>query len=148
VPTRDQIVLHLNVEIERLDRRLRGYEDTRLRGQRHSSSYNRTIQHKQQLIAERDRLLRLWAVSESVVKRDGKSRKSQVENPEVAKRRSIVKSNSTAKADDMCRIFDREKVPLPSKWQEAGFKSWADAYRRSNYRSRIDVLVSKDRHNT
>lgn len=66
-------------------------------------------------------------------------------DPEVAKRRSLVKANRDASACDLCQIFDRERVPLPYKWQAAGFTSWVRAYKERTYRSRIDVLVSKDR---
>lgn len=68
-------------------------------------------------------------------------------DPEVAKRRALVKSNPNAIASEMCQIFDREKVPLPPKWQEAGFQSWSKAYKMAKYRSRIDVLISKDKRN-
>jgi ribosome-binding protein aMBF1 (putative translation factor) len=57
-PTRDEYLLHLNTAIEKLDRRLAGYEDRTLQGERHGPSYNRTIEQRQRLIAERDRLLR------------------------------------------------------------------------------------------
>ena len=66
-------------------------------------------------------------------------------DPEVAKRRALAKTNLDAPASELCQIFDREKVPLPSKWQAAGFTSWVRVYRHPDYRSRIDVLGSKDR---
>lgn len=59
MPTRDQILLRLNMEIEKLECRLAGYQDRTLRGERHWPSFNRTIEQKQRLIAERDRLLRM-----------------------------------------------------------------------------------------
>jgi hypothetical protein len=68
-----------------------------------------------------------------------------VGDPEVAKRRSLVRANPDISAQEMCEIFDRQHVPLPSKWQAAGFSSWASAYKNSNYRRRISVLISKDR---
>jgi hypothetical protein len=64
---------------------------------------------------------------------------------EVAKRRAIVRSHPEAIARDMCEIFDRESLPLPVRWREAGLRSWANAYKRPDYRRRIDVLISKDR---
>jgi hypothetical protein len=48
----------------------------------------------------------------------------------------------------MCEIFDREHVPLPLRWQGAGFSSWVKAYENSNYRDRIDVLISKDKRHS
>ena len=65
-------------------------------------------------------------------------------DPEVAKRRVLVRSNSTASAGEMCQIFDRTNVPLPTKWNEA-FSTWARAYKDDNYRGRIHTLISKDR---
>jgi hypothetical protein len=67
-------------------------------------------------------------------------------DPEVAKRRTLVRSNPKVPAKEMCEIFHREKVPLPEKWQEAGLKSWPQAYADSKYRKRVKVLISKDRH--
>jgi hypothetical protein len=66
-------------------------------------------------------------------------------DPEVAKRRALVELNLDIHARELCEIFDRENVPLPTKWQAAGFKTWAQAYRHSKYRNRIDVLIAKDR---
>jgi len=68
-----------------------------------------------------------------------------LKDPEVAKRRALVKANPDASACDMCEIWDRASVPLRSKWQAAGFRSWADAYLNPQYRTRIDTLISKDR---
>jgi len=65
--------------------------------------------------------------------------------PEVAKRVSLVGSNPNAAAKEMCEIFDRDNVPLPAKWLEAGLKTWSQAYRNSDYRSGIHTLISKDR---
>jgi hypothetical protein len=66
-------------------------------------------------------------------------------DPEVAKRTALVGSNPGTSAQDMCEIFDRESVPLPRKWQEAGLKTWRQAYRDASYHSKIDTLISKDR---
>jgi hypothetical protein len=67
-------------------------------------------------------------------------------DPEVAKRRTLVRANPGGSAHEMCGILDRENVPLPSRWQGAGFSSWERTYKDSNYRSRIHVLISKDKH--
>jgi hypothetical protein len=73
---------------------------------------------------------------------------SKQPDPEVAKRRTLVKSNRDSTATDLCGIFDQARVPLPWKWQDVGFDSWSKAYRDPNYRERIDVLISKDRRNS
>ncbi|MGA7918071.1 MAG: hypothetical protein WCA38_00270 [Candidatus Acidiferrales bacterium] len=66
-------------------------------------------------------------------------------DPEVLKRRGVVASNPDVSAREMCVIFDRKNVLLPSKWEQAVFRSWHQAYRDRKYRKRIHVLISKDR---
>ena len=83
-----------------------------------------------------------------------KQEKSRVSNagansdPEVAKRRALIKANPDVPAREMCEIFDREKVPLPLKWQAARIQSWSNAYKDTNYRRRIQVIITKDKRNT
>jgi len=77
----------------------------------------------------------------------GRKKRKQLD-PEVAKRRLLVGSNPGITAQEMCRIFDRCVVPLPPKWQEAGFRLWTAAYRNPKYRSRIDVIIAKDKRTT
>lgn len=67
------------------------------------------------------------------------------DDPDVAKRRALVRANPNVSAQEMCEVFDREHVPLPSKWQGTGLRSWIEAYKSLQYRSRIRVLISKDR---
>lgn len=71
---------------------------------------------------------------------------SKNSDPEVAKRSALVRCNSNVPAKELCEIFDRGKVPLPSKWQDAGFRSWNEAYKKPAYAKRIRVLISKDQH--
>jgi hypothetical protein len=78
-------------------------------------------------------------------RQDGKHRKPGLGDPEVAKRRSLVRSNPNTAAHELCAILDRNGVRVPFKWQDAGFNEWTKAYKNPEYRSRIDVLVSKDR---
>ena len=66
-------------------------------------------------------------------------------DPEVAKRVALVKANPGVPAAEMCEIFDRETVPLSAKWLDAGLQTWSRAYKNSDYRGRIDTLISKDR---
>jgi len=73
----------------------------------------------------------------SVVVRPRKS------DPDVVKRRAIVKQNLTVKAEGLCRLFDANNVPLPNSMKEAG--SWERAYRANQYRQAIHALVSRDR---
>jgi len=73
------------------------------------------------------------------------SRKPERGDPDVAARAVLVRSNPGIVAVDMCAIFDRRSLPLLAKWQERGFKTWSEAYKDSNYRSKIDTLISKDR---
>lgn len=72
-------------------------------------------------------------------------RTSPRRNPEVAKRRVLVRSHSDVMANEMCEIFDREGVQLPSKWKQAGFETWCRAYLDRIFRKRIHVLITKDR---
>jgi hypothetical protein len=67
------------------------------------------------------------------------------EDPEVAKRRALVKLNLGLKTGEMCQLFDREKVPLPRKWSEAGFASWEIACKDKHYRGLIQTVISKDK---
>lgn len=63
-------------------------------------------------------------------------------DPEIVKRRVIVGQNPEVSSQGMCTIFDNEKVPLPTGW---AVPSWPKAYQSKVYRSRIHVIVSKDR---
>jgi hypothetical protein len=72
-------------------------------------------------------------------------RKPERDNPEVAKRAALVRTNPNIPAKDMCEIFDREGVPLSAKWLDARLKTWSEAYKNPRYRSRIHTLISKDR---
>lgn len=74
---------------------------------------------------------------------DAKRRKS---DSEVAKRRALVRANPGLKAREMCVIFDRHSVALPPKWLVAGYDRWGYVYKVAQYRSKIDSLISKDRH--
>jgi hypothetical protein len=83
--------------------------------------------------------------SASSPKRAAARDKVTAREPEVAKRRALVKSNPDVVARDMCEIFDRNRVPLPPKWPDAGFQSWSKAHKNHSYRKRIDVMISKDK---
>jgi hypothetical protein len=74
-----------------------------------------------------------------------KNKKNRHSDPEVQKRKALVKCNPHVSAVEMCEIFDRQHVLLPAKWQHAGFRTWCKTYRNSTYRKRIHVLIAKDR---
>jgi hypothetical protein len=61
--------------------------------------------------------------------------------PDIAKRRAIVKANSSKSAQDLCRLFDLHNVPVI--WDEN--LSWAEAYLNLKYRHSIQSLISRDR---
>lgn len=77
--------------------------------------------------------------------RQSTARKPEKDEPEVAKRTTLVRNNPTAPARDMCEIFDRHNVQLPAKWKDAGFPTWSKAYIHPVHRKRIDVMISKDK---
>jgi len=81
-------------------------------------------------------------------KRSNAPTPSKKGDPDVAKRRAIVRSNHSATAGELCQIFDRQSVPVPFKWKDAGFGDWTKAYKQPSYRRRIDVMVSKDKGRT
>jgi len=62
-------------------------------------------------------------------------------NPQVAARRAIVANNPQFSAEQLCRRFDLDGIPVPF----AGETSWADAYKKPDLRQKIHVILSKDR---
>jgi hypothetical protein len=64
-------------------------------------------------------------------------------DPEVAKRRTIVRQNPSLAAEGICGLFDSHGVVLPSRMREA--KTWARAYRAPAYRHAIHSLIARDR---
>lgn len=75
---------------------------------------------------------------------------SKKKDPEVAKRRAIVKGNPGVPNSEMCETFDRgdsSRTALmpPVKWQDAGYRTWGEAYKDPGYRKKIDVIIAKDR---
>ena len=67
-------------------------------------------------------------------------------DPEVAKRRLIVRQNPRLRASELCKRFDFETVELPSKFtSEFEVKAWEEAYKIPQLRQRIDTMVSKDK---
>ena len=63
---------------------------------------------------------------------------------DIARRRILVKSNPNATITEVCEIFDRQRVPLPTTWLGVGFASWSEALKNLRYRARIKLLISRD----
>lgn len=74
------------------------------------------------------------------------AKKPERGNRKVADRRHVVRSHPNVPAGEMCDILDRERVPVPAKWADAGFTTWAKAYKDPTYRGRIDPMISKDKN--
>lgn len=64
-------------------------------------------------------------------------------DPDIAKRRAIVKQNPSLRADGICQLFDFHGIPLPKSMKEA--KGWASAYRTKQHRHAIESLIARDR---
>jgi hypothetical protein len=152
----EKILLELKKEHEIERSRIENWRDKSM------AAYPRHVLRKVQLEAEIERLERLLmpqkgnaagTASFSLEKTNPRSRSgrrnvrtaSKQVDPEVAKRNAVVRSNSDASTHDLCAIFDRKRVLLPPKWNEAGIKSWVMGYKNPIYRKRIDVVASKAR---
>jgi hypothetical protein len=72
-------------------------------------------------------------------------------DPEVAKRRTIVKQNSKLKTIGICQLLDEHNVSLPPGLDWEPFRShttpWTVAYRQGGekLRHRIRVIIAKDK---
>jgi hypothetical protein len=65
-------------------------------------------------------------------------------DPDVVKRRAIVKQNPELSARRLCGLFDDERIPLPKSMQ--GATSWVSAYTKSKkFRHAIDAMIYRDR---
>jgi len=157
MPTDEQILLFLDTEIEKRKRWLAMFESQPPRGERFLNGYNRTIHELKRFEHDRERHLRRIEdvrvkASENdktakTVTSKATSRKPKRVDPEVAKRTALVRSNPNTPANELCEIFDRANVPLPARWQEAGLTAWSKVYKNSDYRSRIQTLISKAKRN-
>jgi hypothetical protein len=75
--------------------------------------------------------------------RDKPTRSGPQKDHWVSARRTVVYQNGGIPDKELCGILDREKIPLPKGWLEAGYKTWSDAWR--DRKSRIHVIFSRDR---
>lgn len=74
------------------------------------------------------------------------SPRSGIENPEVAKRRAIVRNNRALPAERLCQMLDDASVPLPCREVRGNNGTWAGMYRHdARIRRRIMVILSKDK---
>jgi hypothetical protein len=62
----------------------------------------------------------------------------------VSARRTFLRQNRGVPDQELCEMLDREEMPLPKSYSEAGYKTWSDAWRER--KSRIQVMFSKDRN--
>jgi hypothetical protein len=111
-------------------RRLQAYGDPTLEQLSRAQEYTREMKERGELRGE--------------LRRSNKRQKPQTHDPEVAKRRSLVKANPDVSAEEMCEIFDRQHVPLTLKIAVSGFRTWPEAYRHPYYRKRIQLLIKKE----
>jgi hypothetical protein len=63
-------------------------------------------------------------------------------DPDIAKRRAIIKQNPESDLPRLCTMFDQANVPTPKGWIQ---DEWAAACRNAKYRQLIHQIVSKDR---
>jgi hypothetical protein len=63
-------------------------------------------------------------------------------DPEIVKRRAIIKQNPHVSAQGLCTLFDNTNAPVLTGWP---FRTWTLAYKDKAYRQRIHVLISKDK---
>jgi hypothetical protein len=64
-------------------------------------------------------------------------------DPDVARRRTIVKNASNLSSEETCRQLDFEGCRPPTSWE--GVDTWQAAYRVPKYRSRVHTMLNKDR---
>lgn len=67
-------------------------------------------------------------------------------SPDVVKRRQIVLRNPKLPGASFVKLFDRERIPLPSTWEKKlGVTSWVEAYKNRHTRGLIQKMISTDR---
>jgi hypothetical protein len=71
------------------------------------------------------------------------SKASWDSQPDILRRRAIVKQNPSLNAKGICQLFDDARVPLTKRMNEAG--SWSKAYKASATRHPVEALISRDR---
>jgi len=68
-------------------------------------------------------------------------------SPGVLKRRQIVLKNPGLNAQSCCKLFDSERIGLPSSWEnELNLTTWGAAYKDKKGRARIQRIISTDRN--
>jgi len=64
-------------------------------------------------------------------------------DPEIAKRRAIVKANRSMPTAQICKRLDLDHVPPPQSWED--FRGWAESLRSKKYGRQIRTMISKDK---
>jgi hypothetical protein len=62
--------------------------------------------------------------------------------PDVAKRRTIVKNNPNMKGQGLCTLFDAAEIPLPKGMEVGG---WSQAWKTRAYKHALESMISRDR---
>jgi hypothetical protein len=63
--------------------------------------------------------------------------------PDVAKRRAIVKNHPNMEGLGLCELFDADKIPLPKRMRETG--AWTKAWKTPIHKHALESLISRDR---
>lgn len=77
-------------------------------------------------------------------KRQSKSTRDS--DPDIIKRRAIVKQNPQLTAQGICELFDANGIPLTKNAREA--TSWCKAFKAPQWRHSVEALISRDRRLT
>jgi hypothetical protein len=67
-----------------------------------------------------------------------------VTDPDIARRRVLVKFYPKASVAELCEIFDTQRVLLPQAWFGFGFIAWSETHKILRYRARIKLLISRE----
>ena len=70
-------------------------------------------------------------------------RPGALRDPAVAARRTVVRQNTSIPDKELCDLLDRAAIRPPRRWLEAGFPTWAEAWRTRQ--RQIHEIFSKDR---
>jgi hypothetical protein len=67
-------------------------------------------------------------------------------SPEVLQRRQIVLKNPGLSAKSFCKLFDNQRISLPSGWEDKfTVTTWVEAYKIGRARANIQRIISTDR---
>jgi hypothetical protein len=67
-------------------------------------------------------------------------------SPEVLQRRQIVLRNSKMSSESLCKVFDSERISLPTGWEEKhSVTTWTQAFETADLKQNIHKIISTDR---